>query len=170
MLVAALAMLVPAADASAAGCANANVVPKRGNAAQVRGATLCLLNQQRAGHGLSRVRGDAKLRRAATRHSRDMVRRSYFAHVAPGGQTMIHRAKEVRYLTARASWFLAENLAYGQGRLATPASIVKQWMNSPPHRANILDPRARDVGVGIALGSPVGGRGATYTLNFGRLS
>lgn len=167
---AATAVLVPASEAAASGCPGARVKPTAANAAKVRSATICLLNRERGKRGLSRVRGDAKLRRAATLHSRDMVRRRYFDHVTPGGQTLVHRARRVKYLTARSSWFLAENIAYGSGRRGSPASIVRQWMNSPPHRANILNQRVRDVGVGVAIGSPNGGRGATYTLNFGRLS
>jgi uncharacterized protein YkwD len=99
-----------------------------------------------------------------------MVRRRYFDHVAPNGETLTARARKVHYLRARASWFLAENIAWGSGRLATPASIVSQWMHSPGHRANILSGQFRDAGVGVAAGSPRGGAGATYTLALGRLS
>jgi uncharacterized protein YkwD len=145
-------------------------MPSGGNAGQVRQATICLLNRERARHGLGKIRSNKKLRRAATRHSRDMVRKHYFDHVAPNGETLTHRARKAHYLRARASWYLAENLAWGSGRMATPASIVNQWMHSPGHRANILSGNVRDAGIGVAIGSPQGGSGATYTLALGRLS
>jgi uncharacterized protein YkwD len=51
-------------------------------------------------------------------------------------------------------------------------AVFKEWMHSPPHRANILDPGFRDAGVGVARGYPLGGaRGsATYTVDFGARS
>ena len=52
------------------------------------------------------------------------------------------------------SWTFGENIAYGGGRYGTPKSITKAWMNSPGHRANILNPTFKDVGVGFEPGSP----------------
>ena len=49
-----------------------------------------------------------------------------------------------------------EALAWAQGRLATPHAIVRAWMHSPPHRAVLLGRGYRDVGIGVALGSPYG--------------
>ena len=160
--------LVPAVAADASSCAGARAVPNHHNGAKVRRATLCLLNRQRAAAGLSRIHGNRKLAKAAKRHSRDMVAKRYFDHSSPTGSTLLSRLTDVRYVTATISWFAAENIAWGSGRYATPAKIVKGWMHSPPHRANILSAQARDAGVGVALGAPSGGRGATYTLDFGR--
>jgi uncharacterized protein YkwD len=162
------AALVPAGAAHAASCAGAHARPHHHNAAKVRRATLCLLNEQRAAAGLSRIRANHKLAKAAKRHSRDMVVHGYFDHSSPSGSTLLSRLTDVRYVTATISWYAAENIGWGSGRLATPRSIVHSWMHSPPHRANILSPQARDAGVGIALGAPGGGSGATYTLDFGR--
>jgi uncharacterized protein YkwD len=47
-------------------------------------------------------------------------------------------------------------------------AIGAAWMDSPPHRANILSSSFRAIGIGIALGTPSGGAGATYTTDFGR--
>jgi uncharacterized protein YkwD len=165
----AVALLVPVSDAAAGGCAHAGLTPGAGDAGKARKATLCLLNRERARHGLGRMQGDRKLRRAATRHSKDMVARRFFDHVAPGGVTLTERVSAVDYLKATASsWFLAENIAWGSGSYGTPRGIVRQWMSSPPHRANVLNPRVRDAGIGVAVGAPNGGRGATYTLDLGR--
>ena len=73
------------------------------------------------------------------------------------------------YLTATASsWMLAENIGWGSGSFASPKAMVRSWMQSAGHRANILNPAVRDAGVGIAMGSPRGGDGVTYTLDLGR--
>ena len=162
------AALVPAGAADAASCAGAHTRPNHHNASKVRHATLCLLNEQRAAAGLSRIHPNHKLAKAAKRHSRDMVVHGYFDHSSPTGSTLVSRLEAVRYVVATISWYAAENIAWGSGRFATPASIVRSWMHSPPHRANILSSQARDAGVGVALGAPGGGSGATYTLDFGR--
>jgi len=159
-----------ASTAAAGGCAGSHATPSQHNAAKVRRATLCLLNSERAKHGLAAMRPNRKLRLAAVRHSLDMVAERYFDHVGPRGDDITLRAKAAHYLRPTASWFLAENIAWGGGALAAPASIVRQWMHSPPHRANILSREVHDAGIGIAVGSPTGGAGATYTLDFGRLS
>jgi uncharacterized protein YkwD len=70
---------------------------------------------------------------------------------------------------------VGENIAWGEGPSSTPASIVKAWMASPDHRENILDTAYKDVGIGLALGSPQaadsstsdGGRAVTITTDFG---
>ena len=158
------------ADAAAGGCPGAGRVPGAGDAVgKARSATLCLVNKERAKHGLGKIHGDRKLRAAAEGHSENMVDKQFFDHVAPGGVTLTERVQAVDYLTANASsWMLAENIGWGSGVFASPKSMVDQWMHSAGHRENILNPRIKDAGIGIALGSPQGGAGATYTLDLGR--
>jgi uncharacterized protein YkwD len=64
---------------------------------------------------------------------------------------------------------VGENIAWGADSGGTPKAIVKSWMHSPPHRANILSPQFRQLGVGFALGHRGGKRGerAMYTTDFG---
>jgi len=135
-----------------------------------RDATLCLLNRVRSRRGLPPLRANPKLSRAARRHSRDMVRHRYFAHASRNGRSPFDRMRATHYVPRNASWLLGENIGWGSGALAEPIALVRAWMHSPPHRANILNRRFRDIGIGIALGAPVGGRGATYTTDFGRHS
>jgi uncharacterized protein YkwD len=130
-------------------------------------ATLCLLNRVRTHHGLHRLHGNADLRHAATHHSRHMVRRHFFEHTAPNGSTMVARVRASGYLHAGIFWTVGENLGWGQGALGTPRAMVRAWMHSPPHRANILTPGFRDIGIGVVAGAPFGGSGATYTTDFG---
>jgi uncharacterized protein YkwD len=129
---------------------------------------LCLHNRLRAEHGLPPLREQPTLGRAASGHSSDMVQRRYFEHTTPGGQTMVDRIVGAGYVRASDGWLLGENLEWGTGGLATPRGAVKAWLDSPPHRANLLKRGYREVGIGVALGVPTGGdRGATYTVDFG---
>jgi uncharacterized protein YkwD len=121
-------------------------------------------------HGLRKLRVHRSLSHAATSYAHLMVRRHFFDHVSPSGSTMMQRIKRTNYLRHARGFTLGENLAWGQGSLATPAQIVNAWMHSPGHRANILNGSYREIGIGIALGSPAGGGGATYVNEFGRRS
>jgi uncharacterized protein YkwD len=158
-----------AGDAVAATCSGATAGPDQANRAQVAQATLCLVNEQRRGHGLHTLRPNRRLAAAARRHSRDMVRRGYFAHTAPGGTTLVDRIRHSGYLRSAGRWHLGEDLGWGSGPDSTADAIVRAWMQSPPHRKAILTAAFREAGVGVVLGVPVpgGGSGATYTLDFG---
>ena len=66
---------------------------------------------------------------------------------------------------------IGENIGWGTLSLSTPGAMVGAWMASPDHRANILDPRFRDTGVGVSPQAPqalsAGASGGTYTQDFG---
>ena len=162
-------LLVPAAHASAA-CPSGGAAPNGGykNTVKLRSAVLCLVNAQRTQRGLPPRRVSPRLRNAANRHSRDMVAQRFFDHRSPAGHDVIDRARDAGYVKPRRTWSVAENLAWGTGTFATPRSVVRQWMESPGHRANILNGSLRDAGVGIAASTPEGGLGGTYTLVLGR--
>jgi uncharacterized protein YkwD len=167
-LAAVAALLALPASSHAAACRGANLAPSAQHAAQMRQATLCLLNRQRARHGLPRLRAQRALSHAAARYARQMVRHRFFDHVSPAGSTMAQRIKRTNYLRDTRGWSLGENLAWGAGSRATPRQIVAAWMRSAGHRRNILSGGFREVGVGIAMGAPTGGAGATYVNEFGR--
>ena len=131
--------------------------------------TLCLINAEGA-HGVKPVRHDAKLYRAAIRHSRDMVAKRYFAHESRSGARFSTRVARTGWMNGRGRWAVGENLGWGSGTQATPRSIVAAWMHSAGHRANLLNPRYHviGIGIGIASGAPAGSNGgATYTTDFG---
>jgi uncharacterized protein YkwD len=163
-----LAALTPGGPAAASsGCAHADVVPSPANLPQVRHATLCLINQQRRAHGLGKLHRRSSLKHAAQAHSDDMVRRGYFSHLTPRGLTVSTRIRHTAYASSHTRLRAGENIAWAQGWLSTPRSIVRTWMASAAHRANILSGVYRHVGVGTALGSPgLGGGGATFTVVF----
>ncbi|MDP1849472.1 MAG: CAP domain-containing protein [Solirubrobacteraceae bacterium] len=159
---------VAAPAAQAATCAGADVSPAAASIGTAKAAVLCLLNHQRAARGLAPLVGEASLESAATRYSRTMVQERFFAHVSPSGQTL--RQRLAAYIGSARDFTVGENLAWGEGARATPASIVRGWMNSDGHRANILNGAFTEIGIGIVPGSPVGSLptgSATYTTHFG---
>jgi uncharacterized protein YkwD len=164
----AVAVAPATSSAAARPCPGAYLAPSAAHAAQVRAATVCLLNRQRVLHGLPRLRTQRSLSHAAGNYARLMVAQRFFAHVSPSGSTPAQRIKHTNYLRGTRVWALGENIAWGSGAAATPARIVSAWMHSPGHRRNILDPAYRDMGLGIAVGAPNGGSGATYVNEFGR--
>jgi uncharacterized protein YkwD len=176
LLCAALLPATAAAKPRPLACASAHVAVRAATVRPALNATLCLLNRIRARAGLPPLHLNRRLTRAARGHSREMVRRHYFGHASARGASPFQRMFAVRYVPRRASWSLAENIAWGGGSLAQPLAIVRAWMHSPPHRANILSRRYRDIGIGIAPGFPLRSRrlaglaGATYTTDFGRHS
>lgn len=170
LLVASLGLGAVPAVASASHCGESFRAPAELTDHQLRTSVLCLVNKARERHGLHRLKFNRELRRSATLHSVSMVRSRSFSHYGPGASTVTTRVAHAGYLARASSYRVAENIGTGEGRrYGSPIGMVRMWMHSPPHRANILDPRLRDFGVGIARGDLAGGGsgGVTYTLDFG---
>jgi uncharacterized protein YkwD len=166
LLASGCAFAVP--DVAGADCADADLSPSADSLKQAREAVVCLHNEQRARRGLRALRQNAQLRRAAARHSQEMVEQSYFRHESRDGAQFVERIFAARYVRREDGYSLGENLAWGTGELATPRAVVAAWMRSPGHRVNVLRRAYRDIGVGIRLGVPSdAGVGATYTVDFG---
>lgn len=151
-------------------CAHASATPSHLTARAAAHTLECLIDRVRRRHGLRAVRFNARLALAARRHATDMAAHDFFAHVSPGGATVEARVKRAGYLGGVREWWLGEALAWGQSRAGAPQAILRGLLASPPHRAILLDPSFRDLGVGVAKGTPRGsGHGAlTVTLDFGR--
>ena len=152
-------------------CANTDLLPTADNVEQVRSAVLCLHNQIRQQHNLPLLKDNAKLRKAGTTHSNEMVDEGYFDHTAPDGTTFVDRILGAHYAKRSGSWTIGENLAWGTGDLSTPAGVMQACMNSSGHKANILKRSYRELGIGIRLGTPSdAGVGATFSAEFGAKS
>jgi uncharacterized protein YkwD len=164
------AAVADAPAGTAADCPGADLQPAQDNLAQVASATLCLLNLERRVRDLPPLAVQGQLSQASTAFSSSMVSLKFFDHVSPDGGTLVDRLTAVGYLGAADVWAAGENIGWGTGTLSTAESMVQAWMNSPPHRENVLDSSFREIGLGIALGVPSGsdsGLGATYTTDFG---
>ena len=120
------------------------------NLPALRQQALELVNQARTAHGLSPLELGRNLNEAAQSHAQDMLQRSYFSHISPGGANV-----QDRYITAGGSRseLAAENIARCEGCAATAARIERLqegWMNSTGHRENILREGLTRFGFGIA--------------------
>jgi uncharacterized protein YkwD len=144
----------PPAAAADVICADADLIPSETALVQFNAATLCLVNQERTSRGLTALSESPKLDSAAQVHSSEMNRLGFFGHDSPGGAAFQSRIIETGYLAGASRWFVGQNLAWGSLSLGTPRALTSAWMNSPEHRANILEPSYRDIGIGSTRGSP----------------
>jgi uncharacterized protein YkwD len=156
-------------EAARAACSGASRRIRRSakSRAKARVETLCLLNRERRARHLKPLRSQKRLFVASYRHSRAMVKERFFSHVQPGGIGLLTRLVRTHYLPSR-RWLVGENIAFGRGSFDSPLQTVHAWMNSTGHRANILRPGFRQIGIGIYPGVPTNPHsGATYTTDFG---
>jgi uncharacterized protein YkwD len=105
-------------------------------------AVVDIANQERAKSGCDPLTVDPKLARAAEDHSSDMAERDYFDHTTPEGVNFADRIVNAGYPTPG-----AENIAVGQ---QNAEQVMKSWMESDGHRANILNCDLKTIGVGLA--------------------
>lgn len=105
-----------------------------------------IVNKERASNGLKPLTLNKELSKVATVKSQDMVDKGYFDHTSPtyGSPFDMMKAFGISYKTA------GENIAKGQ---KTPTEVMNDWMNSSGHRANILNSKFTELGVGIAKDS-----------------
>jgi uncharacterized protein YkwD len=164
----------PPADARGAACDKyGNAQPAQLKKRQARKAIMCLLNDERADHGLPAFDRSKKLQRAAQKHSARMSGGNCFDHECPGEADLVARLGNVKYLIGGLlSWICAENIAWGERGAGTPKAIMDAWMNSDGHRANILNRDLEQVGIGFAKGSPsdADAPAGMYTTDFGSRS
>ena len=149
------------------GCRASTRIPMPDAIEQARTATLCLINRERAAHGLPALAMDARLTQAAQLHSDDMGRRNFYDHTDPDGRQPSDRVY-AQGVPPHATT-VAENIHWGTGYLGSPREIMRDWMNSPGHRRNILRPEVSHIGVGIGSDAPRPGHqgpARVYTTNF----
>lgn len=126
-------------------------------AGSLESAVTARVNAVRQARGLKPLRSRSPLERAAANHARDMAQHGYFAHEWSSGASFSSWIR--RYwpgATFRGSWSAGENL-YWSGPTISARQVVRGWMNSPPHRRNLLAAKWRAIGVGaIEMIEPVG--------------
>lgn len=108
-----------------------------------------LTNQKRTEAGLSPLTLNQTLASAAYTKGRDMIDRDYWAHVAPDGTQPWKFFTDFGYRYR----YAGENLARD---FSNPSSAVDAWMNSPTHKDNILNPKYKEIGVGVTEGDLAG--------------
>ena len=107
-----------------------------------------LINKQRTQNGLSPLKENSELQRVARIKAQDMVNNNYFSHTSPtyGSPFDMMKSFKISYNTA------GENIAGNSSN----SSAVTAWMNSPGHRANILNSSFNQTGIGVVTGSKYG--------------
>ncbi|MEU9169467.1 CAP domain-containing protein [Streptomyces sp. NPDC048420] len=118
---------------------------------------LTLVNAERAKAGCSPLTENSKLTKAAQDHSQDMADHQNMSHTGSDGSSMGDRLARVGYAFRTAG----ENVAYGY---SSPESVMDGWMNSPGHKANILNCAFKEIGIGLAQ------PGYYWTQDFGATS
>ncbi|MCX5015461.1 CAP domain-containing protein [Streptomyces sp. NBC_00555] len=119
-------------------------------------AVLALVNKERAAAGCGPLATNAKLSAAARAYSDTMARSGVMSHTGPDGSTMTTRVEAAGYGWSR----LGENIARGQ---SDADAVMNAWMNSPGHKANILNCAFREIGIGVHKGDG----GPWWTQDFG---
>jgi uncharacterized protein YkwD len=127
-------------------------------------AMYCGVNVVRRAYHLSVVRGNGPLNRSSLLKA-NAVRRCGFSHT-PCGMSFTYTFRRAGYLPARA---YGENLAWGQAGYGSTVGTLQMWLNSPPHRENLLAAGWRDLGIAVERGHIFGHDGvALWVMEFGR--
>jgi len=129
------------------------------------------VNRIRAEHNLAPLARSSSLTKAAASHSRSMATDGYFAHESSDGSVFWQRIKAYYSTSGRSYWSVGENLVWASPNL-TAKQAVEMWMNSAPHRANLLSTKWREIGLSAVYSSDAPGayqdRAATIlTADFG---
>ncbi|MBP1934323.1 CAP domain-containing protein [Ammoniphilus resinae] len=136
-------------DPSAIYPGQAVTIPSLDSIQQFENKVIELTNIERTKAGLPALKGNGELSRVAQFKSQDMIDHNYFDHQSPtyGSPFDMMTSFGIPFSYA------GENIAAGQ---KTPEEVVNGWMNSPGHRANILNPNYTEIGVGLAKGGQYG--------------
>jgi len=118
--------------------------PANENRASLAGEVVRLTNAERRERGLEPLAQNPNLARSAQYHADFMALRDCFAHRCPKEPPLAQRAHNAGYIYRG----VAENIAAGS---PTPVEVVRGWMDSPGHRANILNPDMHEIGIGYVL-------------------
>jgi uncharacterized protein YkwD len=130
------------------------VAAQTGDLDRLRQMALELVNEERQSQGLEPLELGSAIDQAAQSHAEDMLKRDYYAHTSPDGRTVADRYRRA----GGSRWHLtAENIARCRGCEAPPTverieALHQGWMNSPPHRENILRRGLDRFGFGIVVG------------------
>jgi uncharacterized protein YkwD len=132
---------------------------------------LSQINVTRAQHGLRALRMSPRLTAAADQHSASMAQKGYFSHDSANGGSFFKRIASFYSYRGYSTWSAGENLLWSSPDIS-PAGALRLWMNSPEHRANLLNRSWREMGISAvhALNAPgvYGGNEVTIvTADFG---
>jgi uncharacterized protein YkwD len=107
------------------------------------------MNAIRTARGLRALRVSRQLSAAAAYHTNQMGLRGFFEHESANGADFWRRIERFYPSRQARSWSVGENILWGSPEISA-SNAVREWMQSPPHRANILSREWREVGLGAA--------------------
>lgn len=125
-------------------------------AAVIAAVLVDLANKDRVAEGLQSLRVSPELQTAAQAKANDMATRGYFSHTTPEGYDSWYWFRQAGYIFTHAG----ENLAVD---FSDSIDVERAWMNSPLHRANIVDGRYAEIGIAVAQGT-YEGRATTFVV------
>ena len=151
--------------------AGAGVSRSSASVQALESGVLLEINNVRHEHGLGPLRLSPKLSAAARQHSNEMATRGYFSHNSANGGTFDKRIIRFYSSAGRRFWSVGENLLWSSPDVDA-AGALRMWMNSPPHRENLLTARWREIGLSAvhvpSAPGAYGGREVTIvTADFG---
>lgn len=153
-----IAVLLAGAAPARAECPDADLQPAAGNLDRVADAMVCLINVERVRAHRVALHANRRLGSSSDYHTRDMISGQFFAHQGPAPHpSLLTRIVVTGYFAHAVGGLFTENIGIGPLETGTAAGMVGAWMESDEHRANILKPEFRDIGVGarIAPADPV---------------
>lgn len=119
----------------------------------LRAEVLRLVNEERKKANVQPLIMNSKLEQTAQNYAKTMATQGFFGHVTPEGQTLKDRLEPYtlpqKCTTCVERYEVGENIAQGQ---FTPQEVMRDWMNSPSHKAAILSSAFRELGIGISGG------------------
>ena len=171
VVVSVVSMLAVSPAAARTDSASPAAVRAASSTSALEAQVLVDVNALRRQHGLRPLRFSTQLSRAADFHSNDMARRGYFSHTSRDGMAFWRRVERFYPSAGYRSWTVGENLVWASPELSA-SSALSMWMASAPHRANLLKPQWREIGLAAVQVSAApgvfGGHQVTIvTANFG---
>ena len=139
-------------------------------ASEVEREMLALINQERTSRGLDPLQLERQLNESSEDHSAWMLNTDRFSHTGSGGSSATQRMQSAGF-DLEGSWRTGENIAWQSERGAPGisddvAQLHQNLMNSPGHRANILNPDFKYIGIGVETGDMQGFDAVMVTQNF----
>jgi uncharacterized protein YkwD len=168
-------LAAPSASATDTACPNPDVPSAALPMPDFDASVICLINEQRALNHMKALRQNGLLQDSAWIYVTSQLSGEFFGHHGSvdgreGASTPIKRLRFLGYIPPGKRWIVGEDLRQATLGTDTPALVVQAWMDSPPHRAEILKAKYEDIGVdaepGIANSFPVI-TGVTVAAEFG---
>ncbi len=134
------------AASASAGCPDAGLPAADSTTQALKTAVRCRINEERTSRGIAKVSIDSRLGKASQRHVKTMVKTRCLAHRCPGEDDLETRIRRAGYLDGAQSWRYAEDTGCG----LSADAMVASWMATQFHRINLLEPRYKDLGIGVS--------------------